>query len=270
MLSSTSRLTGVRNNASDVLCAGSRKALAAPWLALFLGPLACGGTPSPPNDATSREAPADPPAASAKPQPSEHAHRSVTDIAKRSESSSDDRVTNAEIESRLRETMADLPPNSSAQRIALGDIAYPANQEEAQKLAGFTLLVVVAITHDPTELPPSVFHRGARGDFELPLLASRVGGVEPPDLRAVFGTHRFDGLFGIPMQATQMEGAVMANFQMKSRDFKLLTFPSALPPGVEAMAPGRPDLSAIQALVKREFPMVDERSLGPPTAPSRL
>jgi hypothetical protein len=66
----------------------------------------------------------------------------------------------------------------------------------------------------------------------------------------------------IPLQATQLEGKVLANFKNGRRDFQLLTFPgSPLPPGVEPLRPGEPDMNALRSFADREFPIVQERDL---------
>ena len=64
------------------------------------------------------------------------------------------------------------------------------------------------------------------------------------------------------MQATQTSGAVLASFNNVSRDFRLLEFPtSSLPPGVETIAPGEPDMEALRSFAEREFPIVVELDL---------
>lgn len=225
------------------------------WIAAFVAvafpQVGCAGTePPPPNSAKSPGA--------------THQSQSAADASKRSQGPSDEAVTNASIEARLRETFAELPQGSSVQRIALADVAYPANPDENQKLAGFTLMVVTAVTHDAAELPPRTFFRHSKGDFELPLLLSRIGTLDPPDLRETFGAHRFDGLYVVPLQATQTDGMVLANFKNGRRDFQLLKFPTrVLPAGMEALNPGTPDMGALRSFAEREFPIVEERDLLP-------
>src|SRR5262245_32014352 len=162
--------------------------------------LGCGGArPSSPSGAT--------------PEGSEHRGQSDKDMHRQGRGSSNEAVTNAKMEGELRKTMAELGPGYGVQRIALADIAYPQNADENQKLGGFALLVVTAVTHEPTELPPRVRFRHSGGDLPLPHLLSRIGGLDPSDLREVFGPHRFDGLYVIPIQATQTQGTLLANFQ---------------------------------------------------------
>jgi hypothetical protein len=187
-------------------------------------------------------------------------------MSQRSEHGSSDPTTNAKIEARLRESLRSFPPNSQVQRIALADVTYPADGEENRKLGGFTLLLVTALSHDAGELPPArVFFHHENGDFEIPPLFSRVGGVEPPDLKQAYGEHRFDGLYAVPIQMTQASGKLLANFRGGGRDFHLLTFPgSPLPPGVDAIDPGEPDPEALHALAEREFPVIRERGLDKP------
>jgi len=224
---------------------------AATIAAFVLCSVSCGGTGTPPQSGGTSPR-------------SDHAGRTVADAGKREQGPSDEAVTNAVVEARLRELMSELPPKTVAYRIALGDVAYPANSDESRRLGGFTLLFVSAVTHDAAELPPHVFFRSSRGDFALPLLLSRIGELGPPELRTVFGPHRFDGLYAIPLQATQVDGKLLANFKNGRRDFHLLTFPgSGLPEGVEPIPPGEPDMNAVRALAEREFPIVEERALVP-------
>jgi len=227
------------------------KGYSAAAAAFVLGSVSCASTGTPPQSG-------------GPPSTSGHASQMDADASKREQRRSDEAVTNAAVEARLQQMIAELPPKATAQRIALADIAYPANADEGGRLAGFTLFVVSAVTHDVAELPPHVFFRSARGDFEPPLLFSRIGSLDPPELRATFGPHRFDGLYAIPLQATQIEGKLLANFKNVRRDFQLGTFPAAsLPPGVEPLSPGEPDMNAIRAFIEREFPIVEERDLVP-------
>ena len=197
------------------------------------------------------------------PNASRHTSRGVLDASQRDQKSSDEAVTNAHVEARLRQAMLELPPRSAVQRIALADIAYPANADENQKLGGFTLLIVTAVTHEAAELPPRVRFRHSGGELMLPVLMSRLGTLDAPDFRGVFGAHRFDGLYAIPIQATQTDGAVLVNFEAVAREFRPLEFPSDLPAGIEPISPTEPDMATLRSFAEREFPIVEERALVP-------
>jgi hypothetical protein len=203
-----------------------------------------------------------PPAKDAK---SEHSGQADIDAHANDQGSGEGPLTNARVEARLRKTVGELPPRSGVQRIALADIAYPANAEENRKLAGFTLFVVTAVTHDASELPPRVVFRHSRGELAVPALFSHTGSLDPADLRAVFGAYRYDALYVIPLQATQVDGVVLAKFQNGTRDFQLLAFPANdLPAGVEPADPGEPDMDAVRVFAEREFPIVEERKMAAP------
>jgi hypothetical protein len=176
---------------------------------------------------------------------------------------SSDVLTNARVEDNLRSIMVEIPQGEKAHRISFAEIAYPANADENRAMAGFTLLFVTALAHDPNELPlERVFFRDQKGDFDIPPIAERVGRVEPADLRTAFGATRSDGLYAIPLQMTRMTGQLMADFRQGKKDFELMFFPSTeLPEGVEPIPPGTPNGAALDAFARREFPVILERGL---------
>jgi hypothetical protein len=172
-------------------------------------------------------------------------------------------LTNARVEDNLRSIMVEIPQGERAYRISFADVAYPANADENRAMAGFALLFVTALAHDPNELPlERVFFRDHKGDFDIPAIAERVGGVEPTDLRSAFGATRSDSLYAIPLQMTRMTGQLMADFRQGKKDFELMLFPgSDLPAGVEPIPPGTPNGAALDAFARREFPVILERGL---------
>ena len=176
---------------------------------------------------------------------------------------SSDELTNARVEENLRSIMVEIPQGEKAYRMSFADVAYPENADENRAMAGFTLLFVAALARDPNELPlERVFFRDQKGDFDIPPIAERVGGVEPVDLRTAFGATRSDSLYAIPLQMTRMTGQLMADFRQGKKDFELLLFPgSDLPEGVEPIPPGTPNGAALDAFARREFPVIIERGL---------
>jgi hypothetical protein len=199
----------------------------------------------------------------APPPRTEHSGSASADASRATMGASSDALTNSRVEDNLRSILVEILPGTKVHRIAFADVAYPANAEENRGLAGFTLLFVTALAHDPKELPlKRVYFRDQKGDFDIPPLAERVGGVEPEDLRTALGATRSDGLYAIPLQMTRMTGAIMADFRIARDAFELLLFPGTeLAEGVEPLPPGTPDAAVLEAFARREFPVIVERGL---------
>src|SRR5262245_15970254 len=162
----------------------------------------------------------------APPPSTEHTAPARAGASSAASGASTDALTNARVEENLRSILVEIPQGEKAPRIAFADVAYPANADENRARAGFTLLFVTALAHNPSELPlERVFFRDQKGDFDIPPIAERVGGVEPADLRAGFGATRSDSVYAIPLQMTRMTGAVMADFRQGKKDFELKLFP---------------------------------------------
>ncbi len=200
---------------------------------------------------------------SAGPRSSHHQDRAA-DAHAASTERTDEPMSNAVVEARLRKTLAELPKNARVERIALADIAYPESAEENHALGGFAFMIVTALAQDPADLPLRRVHfHSTRGELDLPVLFERVGTVEPEDLRRAFGATRTDGLYAIPLGAAFLEGSVIANFKAAQGDFEILAFHGGSPPtNVEPIEPSEPDADALDAFVNREFPVARERELG--------
>lgn len=165
------------------------------------------------------------------------------------------------IERRIASTAIQYQAYSPVPRIALFDIAYPANAEEYRSLAGYGVIVVSAVTQASDELPPSrVYVRVAAKDVELKLLSSVRSDIAPNDiLSKVFGVHRWDGLYLFPVHLRMQGLALMMDFAKNRSGFVLSKFDVPARESL-AMLPVAPPLSdspseaALMALVVREYP----------------
>ena len=146
-------------------------------------------------------------------------------------------------------------------RIALFDIAFPANAEEYRSLAGYGVVVVSAVTQAVEELPPGrVFVRVGERDVELKLLSSVRSDIATNDTTSkVFGVHRWDGLYLFPVYLRVQGRALVMDFAKNRSGFVLGKFNM---PATEALAglPVAPPLgdgppkAALMGFVAREYP----------------
>lgn len=145
------------------------------------------------------------------------------------------------------------------ERLALSDIAFPANPEEALALQGYAVVMITATTHAPQELPPQRVYTDCGGDVtELPLVVSRTIPFET-SFSDVVGSFRYDAFYLLPVQhvdrpecklvmdwASNRMGQVITEFDPVPRDVPVLP-PMALPPE-----------EPIMGLLAREYPFLFE------------
>ncbi len=149
---------------------------------------------------------------------------------------------------------------SPVPRIALYDIAYPANATEFAELDGYAIMLVSVISQDAGELPPKrVYVKGGLAAVVLTLVSSVLSpSVEDPIVGKVFGQNRWDGLYLLPISlvseaqellldfAKNREGFVVAKFSNMNRE-PLSTLPRTPPTGA------RPSEDALVRIVGREY-----------------
>ena len=165
------------------------------------------------------------------------------------------------IEGRIAGAAIQYQAYSPVPRIALFDIAFPANAEEYGSLAGYGVVVVSVVTQAADELPPSrVYVRVGNKDVELKLLSSVRSGVAASDISSkVFGVHHWDGLYLFPVYLRLQGQALMMDFAKNRSGFVLGKFDVPTPEFM-ARLPVAPPLSdmppeaALIALVVREYP----------------
>jgi hypothetical protein len=172
-------------------------------------------------------------------------------------------TTDAIVVSRLEKTLAEIPPNASVPRIALGDVAYPRSQQELEALGGFALLLVTVVCHDGAELPVDrVEARVGEQATNLPLVNSRAIRVNVGRVAQVFGEHRFDGVYLVPVSTTRVNARVVVHLRGGSRSLEPLRFPPApdrdnIPQGLRFdLDLRKPQMDALLRLFSDEFPLV--------------
>jgi hypothetical protein len=172
-------------------------------------------------------------------------------------------TTDAVILSRLEKVLADVPTNASVPRIALADVAYPRSQQELQALGGFALMLVTVVCHDSDELPVErVEARVGEQVVNLPLVNSRTIRVNSGRVARVFGGHRFDGVYLVPVFTTRLNARVVVHLRGGSASLEPLRFPPPpdqdnLPEGLRFdWDPRKPQIDALVRLLGDEFPVV--------------
>jgi hypothetical protein len=172
-------------------------------------------------------------------------------------------TTDAVILTRLEKTLEEIPPSASVPRIALADVAYPRSQKELEALGGFGLLLVTVLSQNGSELP--VERVEARlGDQvgELPLVNFRVVRMNEGRVASIFGGHRFDGVYLLPVSTTRAQSSVVVYLRGGSATLEPLRFPP--PPDQDNFPRGlkfdwdlrKPDVEALLRLIRDEFPLV--------------
>jgi hypothetical protein len=151
-------------------------------------------------------------------------------------------------------------PYAPVPRVAFFDIAYPADTSEYRRMAGYALLLVTAISQSPDELPITPYLRTSGGVDQLRPVTSVVGSTQPEDsiVRAVFGRHRIDALYLIPLHPGARGADLFVDFAKNRQGFKLGTVAASLPASLR-LAPvpatgAAPDQSTMLNLIRREYP----------------
>lgn len=148
-------------------------------------------------------------------------------------------------------------------RAVLYDIGYPRSSDEYERLGGYAVVLVTAVSHDRSELPLArVYVREGPKRTELKLL--RGGGVSENDgvserVVKTFGGFRSDALYLMPVYLRTRPAELAVDYAKNRQGQKVGTFGtplsaevSALP--IEPAAGSGPSDDAVRAFVKREFP----------------
>jgi hypothetical protein len=174
-------------------------------------------------------------------------------------------VTEDVMEQRLRE-VAEQYADAFIERIALSDVAFPSDAAEAERLGGYTVVLVTATSQEPEELPPARVYLacGDDGDdddtLDLPLVAARKGLIEASWGRVV-GPFRYDGIYVIPVQALTLPVCRLVIDYAKNRQGQVVTvFDAGVPADVVVLPPSHPPSpEALQEIIEREYPITHER-----------
>jgi hypothetical protein len=170
-------------------------------------------------------------------------------------------TTSASIERRISEA-AKRYKGYVVPRVALIDIAFPKDQQEYEKLNKHAVLLITVITHDGDELPiRRVYIRKEKSEIPLTRVVSWRTQTKPHSAaRKVFGPHREDSYYLLPIASYFEEGALLLDLTRNRSEFLILDFPrELLQDFIISDQDRRPrsDVSipaaAIQEFVTREF-----------------
>ncbi len=166
---------------------------------------------------------------------------------------------------KLRDAQSRFTDDMHVECTVLTDLAFPHSKEEFDELGGWTFVLLSGFSHRAEELPfKRVYMRFRDQSVDLQPLLERASEVsaEDADVVETFGSHRFDGLYYIPVAMTQAPVEIVVDFAAARSDFVAQTFPMpnselGLPEGVNLdQEPSTPQPKAIVAFVKREYPFM--------------
>ncbi|MFZ1612601.1 MAG: hypothetical protein WAT51_00410 [Holophaga sp.] len=149
----------------------------------------------------------------------------------------------------------------SCPRVVVYDWATASNQAEHDAISEGALILLLAISKDPTELPVKLAYVN-RGK-EKPIRLIKIGElssamVKRLKLTGIVGTNAWAGLYWLPA-IRRIEGKVLVDFSKNREDFSIGL---SLPPDQKMFEglndhitefPGLPN-SAVKAMSEREFP----------------
>jgi hypothetical protein len=151
--------------------------------------------------------------------------------------------------------------NGAVKRVAFFDIAFPNSPQEFVALGGNGVILVTAISHDPTELPLKRVHINVRDkDIELKRISYMLSKQTQKSLAVdTFGQYRMDGMYLFPVYLKALPGKVVVDFARNRNDFgiaefnasdfdKLNDLPSTFPSGKG------PSPDTLKNFITREFP----------------
>lgn len=147
-------------------------------------------------------------------------------------------------------------------RIAISDLALPADQTEYERTGGYGVLLVSAISQEEDELPPKrITARIGTEIIELKLIASSSSNVNNASVANVFGLHRWDGLYAMPAYFIEDNAVLEMDFAKNRVGFVFEQFQDAdkanlLQIPLKVSAPDEMAVSkdALIELIEREFP----------------
>jgi hypothetical protein len=113
----------------------------------------------------------------------------------------------------LREDAVRNGSHTPVSRVALFEIALPDDSAEFAAVGGNALMVLTALSWCPYELPLARAYLTVRGhDTALTLLSSVVSLPEDTTVLRVYGQHRVDALYLVPVEAIAAGGGLNVDF----------------------------------------------------------
>jgi hypothetical protein len=172
-------------------------------------------------------------------------------------------VSPAQMDGRIRSAAEQYRQYAPVPRIALYDWAYPKDSAEYEAMNGYAVLLITALTQDSSELPlRRVYVRTSRDELDLnsvTWLRSDERAMDPLSAH-VFGRHRVDALYLLPVALAVGGGQLLTDFQVNRDGFALARLAGQLPPAlaehvrVRLPTADRPSTAAIARLLSREYP----------------
>jgi len=169
-------------------------------------------------------------------------------------------TTEAAVVARLREVADGVPAGAVGGRIAMADVAYPRTQQENVAMGGYGLLLITAVARDKSELPLArAKARTAAGELPLGRAGQKTSAMTDEKVRAVFGEHRSDELYYLPVLLTRVPCQIVIDFAKNRQNFDVLRFPppqqeDRFPSGISVIEDvGDPDARTATQLAREEF-----------------
>jgi hypothetical protein len=128
-------------------------------------------------------------------------------------------VAPATVYARVEQAASAIAGHGQPARIALFDMAFPADAAEYRTLGGYGLVLVVALSHVKEELPPlRVYLRIAAATIDLQQVAS-VCSMSPAgsEVATVLGDYLCESLYMFPVYTRLQDADLMLDFA-KNRD----------------------------------------------------
>lgn len=172
-------------------------------------------------------------------------------------------TTSDSVEKRIAET-AEVYKDFDVPRVALWDVAFPKDREEYESLNKHAVLLITAITHDPTELPlRRLYRRNGDKTTELSKIVAWRSETKAGSLaRKVLGQYREDTFYLLPIQYYFESGVLLLDFSANRSEFHIHDYPRPVeedfivsdkdrrPKEAASVSP-----SAIREILGREFPV---------------
>ena len=161
----------------------------------------------------------------------------------------------------LHRAKEDSKHSFPVERVTFFDAALPASEEELKEMAGYGLLILTAISHDPDELPPSrVYLKFERQVIPLKLVALSSSQVDSGStIGRVYGSHRMDAVFLVPIYVVPKGAEVQVDFAKNRAAFGAgwlgpMELQSSIAGATKPEPGAAPAAAALAGLMKREYP----------------
>ena len=163
---------------------------------------------------------------------------------------------------RVEETAKEYEQYAPIPRVALYDIAYPKDAAEFQQMDGYSILLMVVLTHDPSEIPPARVYASCQGkELPLTLINSLYSKTYPGSLvEKVLGANRWEGLYLLPTYLRIDSKQLLIDFAAHRKNFIFADLSESGPPLLEYSSiirkprGKRPPNQALGKFIEREFP----------------